>query len=205
MTDDSLERSSLRQLHPHRWDIPLLTLLAAVLLIVGQSTPTMRVEELWGIKKDTFTIWTGIQMMLQNHYYFLGSIIFLFSVVFPYAKLIAIMVLWFKRFSPEDRVTMTRWLGVMGKWSMLDVFVVAVFIVVTEAAMFVKAHALYGIYIFGTSIAVSIVVSMLIEQIAEKEKEKYLIAKGRAGGGDRNLLPHIPIDIEYLQSKRGSQ
>ena len=166
---------SLRQLHPRRWDIPLLVLLSAGLLVVGQSTPTMVVDEAFGLKKQTFTIWTGIQVMMQNKYFFLATIIFLFSVVFPYAKLLAILVLWFKKFHPESRRSVTRWLGVLGKWSMLDVFVVAVFIVLTEATMFVKAHAMYGIYIFASSIAVSILVSLLVERVADHERDQYLI------------------------------
>ena len=183
MPQPDSQRASLRSLHPGRWDIPVLVILAITLLIVGQSTPTMLVEQLWGIKKQTYTIWTGVVMLAQNGVFFLAAIVFLFSVIFPYAKLTAILVLWFKKFGPEDRSTMARWLGVLGKWSMLDVFVVAVFVVLTEASSLISVKPRYGIYIFAGAIVVSIVVSLLIERIAEREKENYLIEKGKAQAG----------------------
>lgn len=186
MNDTTSHRVSLKSLHAHRWDIPVLVFFSAALLIVGQSTPTMQVKELWGIKQQTFTIWTGIFELAQNNFYLLAGILFLFSVIFPYAKLFAILVLWFKRLAPKGRDKTAKIVGVLGKWSMLDVFVVAVFVVLTQASVFVKAAAAYGIYIFAAAIVLSIIVSVMVERLAQKEHEKHLVEQGKAQAQSEN-------------------
>ena len=60
---------------------------------------------------------------------------------------------------------------------------VSVFVVLTEASSLISVKPRYGIYIFAGAIVVSIVVSLLIERIAEREKENYLIEKGKAQAG----------------------
>ena len=56
----------------------------------------------------------------------------------------------------------------VGKWSMLDVFVVAVIIVLLTAQRFVSAHLRVGIYLFGTAIILSMLASAWVEQLARK-------------------------------------
>lgn len=62
----------------------------------------------------------------------LAILIFLFSGVWPYTKLLITMALWF---APPNRVAIRRrgsflvWLDTLGKWSMVDVFVMIISIV----------------------------------------------------------------------------
>ena len=55
--------------------------------------------------------------------------------------------------------------GLLGKWSMLDVFVIAVTIVVTKISRFAEAEARLGIYFFGASILLTMFTTERIESL----------------------------------------
>ncbi len=86
--------------------------------------------------------------------------IFLFSVVFPMVKLVALLVLWFVKVAARRRVTILHWLSVLGKWSMLDVCVIAMVVVIVKAGGLITAQARVGLYVFGLAIVASMLISM---------------------------------------------
>jgi paraquat-inducible protein A len=89
--------------------------------------------------------------------------------VFPIAKLGILAFLWFVPFDEDRRQRVLHWTSTLGKWSMLDVFVVAIIIVVSQLGGLIEASARIGVYVFAAAIAGSIVTSMLIERLARKE------------------------------------
>lgn len=158
---------SLQQRHPKRLDVPVLLIASMTLLGFGLFLPTMRTEKLvfW---EDTYSILNGVVALWQEKHYLLSAVLFFFSMVFPVAKLIALGVIWFAPTGKNTRVTILKWLLVLGKWSMLDVFVVAVLIVITQLKGAIDAEARIGIYLFAAAIVGSMIVAHLIEHIAKK-------------------------------------
>ena len=64
--------------------------------------------------------------------YLLGFIILLFSGVWPYVKMFAMLFSWFaspQRLNPMTRGKLLRWMDVLGKWSMIDIFVLVMTLV----------------------------------------------------------------------------
>ena len=165
------ERCSLMRSHPRRLHVPLLLLLSAGLLIAGLLLPVLRTEKLvfW---EDSYSIWTGILALVEERYYVLAAILFLFSMVFPIAKLIMLGFVWFARFEPTTRARMLRRLEIAGRWSMLDVFVVAVFIVATQLGGLISAEPRAGLYLFAAAVLVSMVTTMIIEKLASRADGK---------------------------------
>lgn len=64
-----------------------------------------------------------------------------------------------------------RWLSLLGKWSMLDVFVVAITIVITQISHFAHAAPRIGIYFFCVSIIFTMLLTEKIEKIIPKSTE----------------------------------
>jgi paraquat-inducible protein A len=162
---------SLRALHPWRWDVPGLVILTAALLGVSLALPVLKMEKLifW---EDHFSIWSSIVMLHQGGNFILAGIIFVFSMVFPVAKLATLLVLWFASMSPQGR---SRWLQVLellGRWSMLDVYVVAILIVLAKASGVAKAQPQAGLYLFAGAIAGSMLITMYIGRLAGKAAEE---------------------------------
>ena len=157
-------KKSLAQLNPKVYDVPLLILLSTAFLIWGIQAPMITWNELvfW---KHTFTLITGIESLFQEKYYGLGLIIVFFSIIFPLVKLIALFFLWSVRLSEKKRQLLMRRIETFGKWSMLDVFVVSVTIVISKLSVLAKAQAHMGIYIFCASILLSMFAAMRLAHL----------------------------------------
>lgn len=162
---------SLRAQHPKRWDVPALIVVSTGLLIAGLSLPVMRTTKLvfW---KDEYSIWSGIRALFEESHFGLGVLLLFFSVVFPFAKLAALGGIWFVPMKAGWRQRTLFWLKVLGKWSMLDVFVIAVIIVISQMGGVVEAEARIGVYIFGGAIIGSMLASFMVDHLA-----------GRSGDG----------------------
>ena len=150
------------------WDVPLFLVTSASCLAFGLRLPTLYFKELvfW---KHTFSIMTGIESLYRGKYYFLAVLILFFSVVFPIAKLLMLAVIWCLKLSQETRLKLVKVLGILGKWSMLDVFIVAVMIVISRLSGLMKAEPRPGIYVFAASILLAMLATMRIESVVRRD------------------------------------
>ena len=119
--------------------------------------------------RSSFSVITGIYSLFAEHHYALAIIIALFSVAFPLFKLVTLGLLWFGKIEIKKRNRITHWLGVFGKWSMLDVFVVAVTIVITKISKFAEAEPRVGIYCFCASVMLTMIITEKIAEISSSE------------------------------------
>lgn len=164
------DESSIRSLaarYPKRWDVPILIVVSTGLLIAGLSLPVMHTTKLvfW---KDEYSIWSGIRALFEESHYGLGVLLLFFSVVFPFAKLAALGGIWFVPVKAGWRKRTLFWLKVLGKWSMLDVFVIAIIVVISQMGGLLEAEARIGVYIFGAAIIGSMMASFMVDHLAGK-------------------------------------
>jgi len=154
----------LHEIYPRCFDVPLALFSSVVTLVLGLFLPVITLKELvfW---QHTFSVLTGIVSLWDEKYYFLSLVILLFSIIFPFLKLVMLFFVWFKRMSDARRKNYLKWLATLGKWSMLDVFVVAMTIVIAKISRFASAEPRLGIYFFCFSIMVAIFVSTRIEKL----------------------------------------
>lgn len=162
----TLEKKSLGERYPQRIDIVVLIILSLVLLIIGLTLPIMTTRKLW--ESNTYSIMTGVQNLWDEKYYVLAVIIFVFSVIFPIAKLVSLSVVWFVRLKDEQRQKLIYFMEVFGKWSMLDVFVSAIIIVWVKLGALADAKAEHGIYFFGASVLLTMVVSSMQSALVKR-------------------------------------
>jgi len=167
MTEKTPVTRSLFQTHPKEYFIPVGLLASAILLVLGIFLPIITLKEMI-LFKSTFSVWTGIIGLIKEHHYGLGIIIFLFSIIFPITKLTVLFGMWFRSMTSETRETLAHWIALLGKWSMLDVFVVAITIVITKISHFASAQPRVGIYLFTTSVLLTLIISERVEKIIKK-------------------------------------
>lgn len=156
---------TLQAYYPRCVDVPAFLLVSSALLGVGLTQPLIYVTQLtfW---KSSYSVLTGIQDLWRQDDYFLAGIIFLFSVIFPIVKLATLSVVWVVPLTHAQRIQTLRWLGFLGKWSMLDVFIVAITIVVVKLKAFTQVEPRIGVYLFSAAVFLSMVATMRIEHLA---------------------------------------
>jgi len=74
----------------------------------------------------------SVKDMLENGVYLLAFIIILWSGIWPYLKLFMMQYCWFaptSAMTPETRLSTLEFLDNWGKWSLVDVFVMVIFMV----------------------------------------------------------------------------
>ena len=91
-------------------------------------------------------------------------------MVFPFAKLATLAFIWFRPLTERERVDALRWLELLGKWSMLDVFVVAILIVAAKLRDLTQVQPRIGIYLFALAIVLSMLSTMRVKQLAKKRQ-----------------------------------
>jgi paraquat-inducible protein A len=163
-------KRSLRQFYPKRIEVPFAILLTSLLLISGLAMPVLTVQNklLFWEEGNTFSILSGVLSLFRENHYFLATFVFFFSVIFPLGKLLTLLTIWMVKLGDFQRETMLRWLEALGKWSMLDVFVVAVLVVVVKLDSLANATPRNGIYIFAVAILLSMALTFYIDKLARQ-------------------------------------
>jgi paraquat-inducible protein A len=132
--------------------IPVLIVVALVLFGTGIFFPFFHVTKFW-VFESGVSIVGGIITLFREGEYFLFAVLSLFTLVFPCVKLGLLALVWLER--AHDLARMRRlhgWVESLGKWSMLDVFVVAILIVAMKSAAIAEIHIGAGLYLFTFSV-----------------------------------------------------
>lgn len=108
-----------------------LLLTAIILYVPANVLPIMITEQLG--RADANTILGGVVVLIELGEWPIAAVIFVASVMVPMGKIIALSYLsWSVRYGaarhPHQRTVIYRVTEFVGKWSMIDVFVVAVLV-----------------------------------------------------------------------------
>jgi paraquat-inducible protein A len=129
-----------------------LLVLATVLLAIGVNYPMLTISQ-FIVMKTSFSVVSGIYQLLVNGQILLFLVVALFSLVLPILKIFMLFrVLSVKHGNP---LIISRYLHLMheyGRWSMLDVLVVAVLIVAVKLGTVASVEIHFGLYVFGASV-----------------------------------------------------
>ncbi len=132
--------------------IPLLIAGAFLLFATGVFFPFFQVTKFW-LFRDAISVVGGLITLFHEGEYFLFTVLTLFTLVFPCVKLGLLAVIWLERAHDLARVRRLHgWVESLGKWSMLDVFVVAILIVAMKSAAVAEIRIGFGLYLFTFSV-----------------------------------------------------
>jgi len=148
--------------------IPYLLIVAFVLFSTGIFFPFFHVTKLW-LFHDAVSVVGGIITLFHEGEYFLFAVLTLFTLVFPCVKLGLLAIIWLERnhdLAPVQRLH--RWVESLGKWSMLDVFVVAILIVAMKSAGVADIHIGPGLYLFTFSVIATQFASVWVAGLLER-------------------------------------
>jgi len=155
----------------------ILLVVAGVLLGIGLLSPVITLEK-FVVVSNTFSVLSGVVQLFQEGQIFLGMVVAGFSVILPVIKL----AILFRLLSPAmmDRQHLHKYLELMhdyGRWSMLDVFVVAVMVVAVNLGVFADVQMRYGLYAFAAAVLLTMLVTSRVVRLTN------LPATNREGEG----------------------
>lgn len=130
-------------------------------IYVGATLPLLGEIALY---EETQSIIQTIRSLFAHQNYFVAILILLFSVLIPFIKaLLLLTVLLFRRWVWRSRVY--RFVALIGKWSMADVFVVAVLmaLLATNSNDNIDAVLHHGFYYFTAYCLISILGIQLLD------------------------------------------
>ena len=135
-------------------------LIAAYMLYVPANVlPIMNTSSLFGAQNDT--ILSGVVYLWQTGSFGTAAIVFIASVVVPIAKLVVLtyLVISVQRRStwrPLLRSRLFMIVGFIGRWSMLDIFVVAVLVALVQIKAVAQIEAGPAAVAFGAVVVLTI-------------------------------------------------
>jgi hypothetical protein len=156
----------------------LLAYLAGLLFLVGIFAPSFTMIPKFGngfferlvrlfvssdLEPRQFSLVGGIFHLFQERELFIGGLILLFSVAFPIAKVAAIIrSIHLGPWAAERHLKMVENLG---KWSMVDVFVIASLVICFKGFPGgTHIQVQWGIYIFAISILLTMLATYALKQ-----------------------------------------
>ena len=136
---------------------------ACLMYIPANVLPVMMTRSLLGTSNDT--ILSGIIFFWVSGSYGLAAIIFVASFLVPLFKLAALFVLVVSaqrrsNWRREERAKLYHVIEIIGRWSMLDVFVVALLAGLVRIQGFAEITAGVGIAAFGAVVVLTMLASL---------------------------------------------
>ena len=135
-----------------------LLMAAWILFIPANTLPIMETGSLFGFQRDT--ILSGIAYLWKTGSFALALIVFIASILVPLAKLIFLTYLLVstQRAHPARRLFRTRLYAVLefiGRWSMLDIYVVTLLSVLVQLNELASIYPMPGALAFGSVVVLT--------------------------------------------------
>ena len=137
-----------------------------MLLLAGLVAPIITLRK-FVLVENTFSVLSGVVELLQNGQIFLFLLLTGFSVVLPVLKLGVLYRLVSRNTAMQGRGRrLLHWMHLYGKWSMLDVFVVAVLVVAVKLGAIVDVEMRFGLYAFAASVLLTMFITARVVSLA---------------------------------------
>lgn len=157
--------------------MPSVATLAALLavttvaLVTGWLAPVLAIEAYQEVpvlghtlfQFESKSIVTGIQKLADSRQWVIAGLIFIFTIITPIMKsAVMALILFSRRLHFSKRCI--QWLQLIGKWSMLDVFVIALLLTYfsTKAGGATDATLQIGVYYFIAYVLASMMLAFLL-------------------------------------------
>ena len=136
-----------------------LVITAYVLIIPANLMPVMATGSLFGIENDT--IFGGALYLWESHSEVLAIILFCASIVIPFSKLFSLTFLLISvqrhsTWNPVFRAKLYRAVELVGRWSMIDVFVATMLTALVQFGSLMSIRAGVGAIAFASVVVITI-------------------------------------------------
>ena len=135
-----------------------LVIAAAILYIPANLMPVMSFYFLHDGQPDT--ILSGVFRLIANGQWPLALIVFIASIVVPLLKLITLSFLLFtihrkSSWRPRDRMWLYKVTEYIGRWSMVDIFVIAILVGLVQFGNVARVEANVGTFSFAAVVVLT--------------------------------------------------
>ncbi|WP_395827070.1 paraquat-inducible protein A [Collimonas sp.] len=136
---------------------------ACIMYIPANLMPVMITNTLLGVKQDT--IMSGVIYFWVSGARGLAAIIFIASFLVPLFKLASLLLLTLtaqrhSRWRRLERAKLYRLVEIIGRWSMLDVFVVSLLAGLVQIEGFAKITAGFGVLAFASVVVLTMLAAL---------------------------------------------
>lgn len=140
-----------------------LAVAAIMFYIPANLLPIMTMTSLGYVQSDT--IFSGVVFLLDYGLWPLALIVFVASVVVPLLKLLILVFLllsvhWRSDWKPRERTLLYRLLELIGRWSMVDIFVVTILVALVRLGNLASVQAEAGAVFFCAVVVITMLASM---------------------------------------------
>ncbi len=146
----------------------LLLTVAGILLTIGLIAPIITFKKFIFIQ-NTFSILTACWNLLKQGQIFLFAVIALFSIILPIFKLAFLFQLTLtKKTANTGTRKLLQLIHRFGKWSMLDVFVIAILVVVLKLGAIGDVEKHIGLYAYaGAAILIMYLTNKIVSYVEQ--------------------------------------
>jgi paraquat-inducible protein A len=132
---------------------------AYILYIPANLLPIMETRSLFGDQGDT--IMSGVVFLWVSGSWPLALVVFFASIVIPMLKLLSLTILTISvqrksNWQPHQRASLYRFVDLVGRWSMLDIYVVTLLVALVQLKSFAAIQAGPGAIAFGAVVVLTL-------------------------------------------------
>jgi len=151
--------------------VPALLLVSAVLNVIAllPGVPFLTIDSFFmpGLAGD-YSILRVVQLLWEHNLYPLVVLVVAFSILFPPIKLVLATVSMYRPMTAEGRERLLSALGHLGRWSLLDVYVSLLLLLVLSKETFVGATVQGGLYMFMAAIILSMIAGIILHEMCRR-------------------------------------
>lgn len=138
-------------------------LIAAMVMLIPANTLPMMTILLFGHGQPS-TIMGGVIELIEYKMYPIAAVIFIASFMVPFFKIFSLMALLLKvqrdnKLTEQQCTRLYRIVEFLGRWSMLDVYVVTLMIAIVQLGSLASIIAGTGVAAFGCSVILTMLAS----------------------------------------------
>ncbi|MDB5761908.1 MAG: paraquat-inducible rane protein [Herminiimonas sp.] len=155
-----------------------LIIAAYIFYVPANLLPILETHSL--LETQSNTIMNGVVLFWNSGSWFLAALIFFASIVVPMTKLFALtflLVTIHRRSSwrPHERTRLYRFIDCIGRWSMLDIYVVALSVALVQFQAFASMQAGPGAVAFGAVVVLTMFAAQTFDPrlIWDAAKERH--------------------------------
>ena len=153
----------------HKLLLNALIIASLILLGMGVFMPMMTLQKFYFFENQV-SLYSALNDLLFQKEWILFIVILVFSIIFPIVKsLFLFLVLNGGKHKRSTHKRYVHWMASLGKWSMLDVFVVALLLVTVKLDVIANVQIHFGIYAFGASVLLTMVLSHWFNHLLQHE------------------------------------
>lgn len=145
---------------PNSLSRTMALLLAAVICYVPANVyPIMAITSFGKVQSDT--IFSGVIYLFVHGMWPLALIVFVASIIVPTMKLVGLtaLVISIRRRSqwrPQERSRLYRIIAIVGRWSMVDIYVVTILVALVHLGSIASVEAQTGAFFFGAVVVLTL-------------------------------------------------